>query len=100
MSDLNERDGKKFLLLDERDNTLTALKDLEKGAILAAGESGEELVLVEAIPYAHKIARCLIPKGAKVIKYGEVIGQAVDDIPPGALVHVHNIVGLRAKGEE
>ena len=100
MSDWNKPGGKEFLLLDERDNTLTALKDLEKGAILAAGESGRDLVLVEAIPYAHKIARRLIPKGAEVIKFGEVIGRAVDDISPGALVHVHNIVGIRAKGED
>ena len=100
MSEENGAGRKEYLLLDERDNTLTALKDLEAGTVLAVDESGPDLVLAESTPYAHKFARRLIPKDAEVIKYGEVIGRAVSDIQPGALVHVHNIDGLRAQGEK
>ena len=38
----------------------------------------------------HKVATRPIPKGAPVIKFGQIIGYATDDIPPGAHVHVHN----------
>lgn len=100
MSEKDDAGRREYLLLNERDNTLTALKDLAQGEVLAAGEAGRDLTLAEDIPYAHKFARGLILKEADVIKFGEVIGRAVSDIQPGALVHVHNIVGLRAKGEE
>ena len=38
----------------------------------------------------HKVATRPIPKGAPVIKFGQIIGYATDDIPAGAHVHVHN----------
>ncbi len=38
----------------------------------------------------HKIARVPMPKGAPVVKYGQVIGYATEDIAPGAHVHSHN----------
>jgi len=38
----------------------------------------------------HKIARRHIPKDAPVIKYGQIIGYATQDIGPGAHVHSHN----------
>ena len=56
------------------------------------------LTLVDDIPYAQKFARCAIPAGGEVIKYGEVIGRATADIQPGAHVHIHNVAGVRAGG--
>lgn len=41
-------------------------------------------------PAGHKIARAAIAKGAPVVKYGQIIGYATDDIPEGAHVHSHN----------
>ena len=38
----------------------------------------------------HKVATRPIPNGAPVMKFGQIIGYATDDIPPGAHVHVHN----------
>ena len=43
------------------------------------------------IPASHKIAVRAIAAGAPVRKYGEVIGVARQDIPPGAHVHLHNL---------
>ena len=40
----------------------------------------------------HKIARSAISKGAEVVKYGQVIGYATEDIAAGAHVHSHNCV--------
>lgn len=87
------------LLLHERDNTVTALKDLREGTSLSIEAGGDRWTLLDDIPYAHKFARRLIPAGAEVLKYGEVIGRATIDIQPGAHVHVHNVVSIRARGE-
>ena len=55
---------------------------------LAAGtrfESG--LVLVEAIPEAHKVALVAIARGEAVVRYGVVIGRAEQDLAAGSWVH-------------
>jgi (2R)-sulfolactate sulfo-lyase subunit alpha len=43
------------------------------------------------IPIGHKLALTDIVSGSDVIKYGEVIGRAITDIPRGAHLHVHNV---------
>ena len=45
----------------------------------------------EKIPAGHKYALCDIPKGEYVIKYGEIIGRATQDIAKGEWVHTHNV---------
>ena len=39
----------------------------------------------------HKIALRPIRKGEAVLKYGQIIGFASQDIAPGDHVHVHNV---------
>lgn len=58
----------------------------------AAGERplGIGAPLRTAVPGGHKIARRAIARGAEVLKFGQIIGHATEDIPPGAQVHVHN----------
>ena len=60
---------------------------------LAAGTSvgGEATRAVETIPPGHKMATAPIAAGTPVLKYGQVIGEALIDIAPGAHVHVHNL---------
>ncbi len=43
------------------------------------------------IPAGHKFALRDIPKGEYVIKYGEIIGRASQDIKAGEWVHTHNV---------
>ncbi len=43
------------------------------------------------IPAGHKIALKDIAKGEYVIKYGEIIGRASQDITKGEWVHTHNV---------
>ena len=45
----------------------------------------------EQIPAGHKYALRLIAKGEYVIKYGEIIGKATQDIQEGEWVHTHNV---------
>ena len=39
----------------------------------------------------HKYAICDIPSGTDIIKYGNPIGHATEDIVAGELVHTHNV---------
>ncbi|MBW1696131.1 MAG: UxaA family hydrolase [Deltaproteobacteria bacterium] len=90
---------RKFILLHEKDNTVTALVDLHRGEVIAVDSGSEKkpITLRQDIAYAHKFAREYIPKGADVIKYGEVIGIATSDIHPGDHVHVHNVDSKRVR---
>ena len=45
----------------------------------------------EKIPAGHKYALRDIPIGEYVIKYGEIIGRATQDISKGEWVHTHNV---------
>ena len=45
----------------------------------------------QEIPAGHKIARNDIAKGEFVIKYGQIIGRATQDIRAGEWVHAHNL---------
>ena len=45
----------------------------------------------ERIPSGHKFALRAITKGEYVIKYGEIIGRATQDIAQGEWVHTHNV---------
>lgn len=47
------------------------------------------------LPIYHKIAAAPIAKGTPVIKYGEHIGIAAEDIAMGDYVHVHNVLNNR-----
>lgn len=70
-----------------------------------AFEAGEEIQvdgravrLLQAIPFAHKVAVKPIAHGQPVYKYGEPIGLATADIAEGELVHIHNLKSNRGLG--
>jgi len=89
---------KKLLFVhDSADNVAVALKDLKPGEIVEVKINGEsrKIEIKENIPYGHKVALQDIPRDSKVIKYGEVIGVATEDISMGSHVHTHNIKSLR-----
>jgi altronate dehydratase small subunit len=88
--------------MDGKDHVATALRDLPSGETIQyrIGDNTISLVLLEAIPFGHKVAITAIPAGTTVRKYGEVIGRAVTDIAPGQHVHVHNIEGIRGRGDK
>jgi altronate dehydratase len=73
--------------LHAADNVLIALKDHPAGA--EPDSSG--ITLADAVPRGHKIAAKAIPTGEKVVRYGQIIGQATKDIPAGGHVHSQNL---------
>lgn len=59
----------------------------------------QALSLLDSIPFGHKVAITFIQQGAEVVKYGDVIGKATQDIRAGEHVHVQNIEGIRGRGD-
>jgi altronate dehydratase small subunit len=95
---------KRAIMMNSRDNVATALESLDAGVltrvILPSQEVLKELKPTRAIPFGHKLAIIGIKKGDKVIKYGEVIGNASQDIELGDYVHVHNVKSNRMQMPE
>ncbi|WGL15749.1 altronate dehydratase family protein [Microbulbifer bruguierae] len=52
---------------------------------------GSMMPLATDVPAMHKVSVCPIAAGQAIIKYGQVIGFALEDIAPGTHVHVHNM---------
>lgn len=78
-----------YIKLDKKDNTIIALKPIDKGSNLKIEE--KEIIVLEDIPQAHKMALVDISKGDDVIKYGMSIGKATENIKTGQHVHTHNV---------
>ena len=82
----------KAVLVNEKDNVVTAVSDLKRGedAVYRVGSATRQIKANEDIPYGHKVALTKIAKGSDIIKYGETIGRARSNIDPGQWVHTHN----------
>lgn len=77
-----------FVRLSPRDTVVTATRALE------AGTEIDGAMTTSLIPSGHKIATAHMPKGAEILKYGQLIGYATQEIRPADHVHSHN-VGFR-----
>lgn len=74
------------LKVHDDDNVVTLLDMNTTCAQIADGTR-----IATGIPFGHKAALCDIATGAKVVKYGVVIGHAKCPITRGEHVHVHNV---------
>ena len=92
---------KRAMRINPDDNTATALNDIEAGETISlVSKSGPvgEMTAKQAIPFGHKLAVIDIKKGEKILKYGEVIGLATQNISKGDYVHTHNVVSALLPG--
>ncbi len=89
------------LVLNKKDNVATAVRPLNSGdgIDVAVGEKAVTVVLLQTIPFGHKFALKDIESAGQIVKYGEKIGQATVRIKKGEHVHVHNVEGLRGRGD-
>lgn len=87
-----------ILRIDQRDNVGTALDDLAPGMPAQVQGPGDVRTITPsmAIAFGHKVALVPIGAGEPALKYGEIIGRAVNAITVGEHVHVHNIESTRA----
>jgi len=90
------------LQLETADNVATVVVALTKNTQLTVQAPGARtltLSTVDDIPFGHKVALQALPKGEIVVKYGRPIGRTTADIPQGGLVGIHNLEGLRGRGD-
>ncbi|MHA1379755.1 MAG: UxaA family hydrolase [Candidatus Helarchaeota archaeon] len=85
--------SKTALLLHEKDNVATVLKEISKGTEVEIKKNNETITIKvnEKIPIYHKIALKDFNIGEEVLKYGEVIGIVKKEIKKGDHVHRKNI---------
>ncbi len=76
---------KKTIIINPLDNVAVALCDLQKGGIY------EGVTLKEDITKGHKFTLRDVKKGENIVKYGNPIACALQDIPQGSHVHTHNV---------
>jgi altronate hydrolase len=84
MQDKPAKSPPRTLRLNARDNILVAVDPVQVGATV------EGVTATARIMRGHKIAAQPIAKGQPVLKFGQIIGFASEDIAPGSHVHTHN----------
>jgi altronate hydrolase len=79
-----------LLLLHGTDDVYVALRPLKAGeTVAAAGE--QPLTVQDDLVPGHKVARRDLAAGSLVRKYGQIIGEVVEDVPRGGHIHTHNL---------
>ena len=89
------------IVLHKDDNVATAVRPLEAGGNITVEIGGSTVTvwLLQSIPFGHKFALLDIKKGDRIVKYGETIGLAIGDIKSGEHAHLHNVEGMRGRGD-
>lgn len=93
--------GQPLVVMHEGDDVATALRDLKPGERVdfRVGARAGTLEVRQPIPFGHKVALRDLQSGETVRKYGAVIGRATGPIAVGEHVHVHNLEGVRGRGD-
>lgn len=79
------------LVINDCDNVAVTLEDVKRGEAVRLAD-GREIVAAMDIPFSHKVALRRFRRGEDIVKYGEIIGQAGQNIEAGDWVHTHNLV--------
>jgi altronate dehydratase small subunit len=91
MASSDPRPSARAIRIDGGDNVATLLDDAVPGPVTVLGGGARAVEAMEPMAAGHKIALAPIAAGQAVVKYGLSIGHAIDDIAPGAWVHLHNL---------
>ena len=88
--------------MNPADNTATAVEAIGPDVDVSMSIGGKPVTVhvVDPISFGHKFAVRDIRKGDKIVKYGETIGLATQDIQAGRHVHVHILVSGRGRGDK
>lgn len=93
---------KKALVINARDNVATALYEIKQGEKVNVERNNAEIQieLKNDIGFGHKFSLEYIKTGQEILKYGEPIGVACQDITPGEHVHIQNMESQRGRGDK
>jgi altronate hydrolase len=84
MQDKPEKKTPRTLRLNARDNLIVAIDSVDPGVAVHG------VTAASRIMRGHKMAAQRIDKGQPILKFGQIIGFATEDIAPGAHIHTHN----------
>src|SRR6185295_13368206 len=84
MQDKPETSAPRTLRLNARDNIIVAVDPVSPGCAV------EGVMATARIQRGHKLAAQPIAKGQPILKFGQIIGFATEDIAPGTHVHTQN----------
>src|SRR5262247_2954831 len=84
MQDKPETSVPRTLRLNARDNIIVAVDPVSPGCAV------EGITATARIQRGHKMAAQPIARGQPILKFGQIIGFASDDIAPGSHVHTQN----------
>lgn len=85
------------MIIDLKDTVAVAIEPIAKGEDInyKVGDEVKTLKALNDIQIYHKLAIKDMAKGEPVVKYGEHIGLAANDIKIGEHVHRHNVESHR-----
>ncbi len=94
-------EGISCIVMNINDNVVTLLRSVKSGEELTTTIEDKIITITakENVGFGHKLALKKIEKGEIISKYGESIGVATASIEKGEHVHVHNLVGIRGRGD-
>ena len=84
MQDRPDKSTPRTLRLNAKDNVIVAVDPVMPGV------TAQGVPATARIMRGHKMAASHIAKSQPVLKFGQIIGFATEDIAPGAHVHTHN----------
>jgi altronate hydrolase len=84
MQDKPDKTVPRTLRLNAHDNIIVAVDRVDPGVCIEGVTAGARIMR------GHKMAMQGIAKGQPILKFGQIIGFAGEDIVPGSHVHTHN----------
>lgn len=81
------------IIISPNDDVVTVTRSIHPGDAVVFSVNGEEQSIAarQEVPIYHKVAIRAVKKGDSVLKYGEHIGYATQDIQVGDYVHTQNL---------
>jgi galactarate dehydratase len=80
---IEHQDSPRYIRLHADDNVGVVVNDQ---GVAAGSRFTDGLTAIEHIPQSHKVALADLAEGAEVVRYGQVIGYALQPIPRGSWV--------------
>lgn len=87
------------ILIRAQDRVATLTETVSAGdSVLITGQGQTRTIVArENMPAGHKLAVRPIHEYEMILKYGETIGEATQEIAEGGHVHTHNCRGVKAR---
>lgn len=86
---MTEFSNRRLLRIHKNDNVLIVVRTVQPGDTEMV--DGTQITFIQRVAIGHKVAARAIHKGEKIFKCGVPVGSAMEEIPAGAHIHLHNL---------